>query len=197
MGALMSALNPVACAALLIVAFVIAGIAQTAWFAWKGSRAFALPLDGGLTLRGRRLFGENKTVRGLMVMVPAAAAALPLSAFVFTHALPAPDGLWPLTPARYAALGAWCALGFMLGELPNSFIKRQLDIAPGAAASGRGLGWQLAIDRLDSGVGLLLAASLVVPVPWMTWAIVLVVGPIFHWSFSVLMFLLGLKPRPA
>ena len=31
-------------------------------------------------------------------------------------------------------MGAWCALGFMLGELPNSFVKRQLDIAPGGTA---------------------------------------------------------------
>jgi hypothetical protein len=92
-------------------------------------------------------------------------------------------------------MGAWCALGFMLGELPNSFLKRQLDIAPGTASTGRGLGWQLAADRLDSGIGLLLAASLVVHVPWTTWAIVLSIGPIFHWSFSVLMFQLGIKPR--
>jgi hypothetical protein len=193
----MSALHPVACAALLITTFVIAGVAQTTWFAWKGSNAFAVPLDGGLTFRGRRLFGENKTIRGLIVMIPAAAVAMPLTAFAFSQALPAPQGLWPLALPGYAALGACCALGFMLGELPNSFVKRQLDIAPGAAAAGRGLAWQFAVDRLDSGVGLLFAASLVVPVPWSVWAIVLLIGPIFHWSFSVLMFLLGVKPRPA
>ena len=115
---------------------------------------------------------------------------------VLSHPSVAP-GLWPLTMEGYAAMGAWCALGFMLGELPNSFLKRQLDIAPGAASTGRGLAWQLVADRLDSGIGLLLAASLVVHVPWTTWAIVLSIGPIFHWSFSVLMFQLGIKPRPA
>jgi CDP-2,3-bis-(O-geranylgeranyl)-sn-glycerol synthase len=190
-------LDPVACAALLILAFVIAGLAQTAWFASDRSRAFALPLDGGLTLRGRRLFGHNKTVRGLVVMVPAAAMSLPLVASALDRVLPSPSGLWPLTPGGYAALGAWSALGFMLGELPNSFVKRQLDIAPGAAAGARGLPWQLAADRLDSGIGLLLSTSLVVPVPWGTWALVLGIGPIFHWCFSFLLFRLGLKPRPA
>jgi hypothetical protein len=193
----MAPLSPVACAALLVVSFIVAGFAQTTWFAWNGSQAFAVPLDGGLTFRGRRLFGDNKTIRGLLVMVPAGAMALPLTALVFERALPSPSGLWPLTFPGYAALGAWCALGFMLGELPNSFLKRQLDIAPGAAAAGRALPWQLAADRLDSGLGLLLAASLVVPVPWSTWAIVLSIGPVFHWGFSLLMFRLGLKPRPA
>jgi CDP-2,3-bis-(O-geranylgeranyl)-sn-glycerol synthase len=193
----MTPLNPFTCAALLVVAFIIAGCAQTAWFAWSGSRAFALPLDGGLTFRGRRLFGNNKTIRGLVVMVPAGAIALPLTAAFFERALPAPTGLWPLTLPGYAALGAACGLGFMLGELPNSFLKRQLDVAPGAAARGAGLPWQLAADRLDSGIGLLVAASLFVHVPWSTWAVVLSIGPLFHWSFSVLMFRLGLKPRPA
>jgi len=190
-------LSPSACAALLVVAFILAGFAQTAWFAWEGSQAFTVPLDGGLTFRGRRLFGDNKTLRGLIVMVPAGAAALPISAFVLSRILPSPTGLWPLTMGGYAAMGAWCALGFMLGELPNSFLKRQLGIAPGTASTGRGLAWQLAADRLAPGIGLLVAASLVVHVPWTTWAIVLSIGPIFHWSFSVLMFHLGLKPRPA
>ena len=34
------------------------------------------------------------------------------------------------------------------------------------------------------------------PVPWRTVAVVLLVGPFIHWTFSVVMFRLGLKPRP-
>jgi hypothetical protein len=193
----MAVVNPLACAAVLITAFVAAGFIQTAWFAWPGSRGFALPLDGGRTVRGRRIFGANKTMRGLIVFVPAAALILPVTAHVFTEVLPAPSGLWPLSWSGYSALGAAAALGFMLGELPNSFAKRQLDIAPGDAATGLGRPWQLAADRLDSGIGLLLAASVLVHVPLATWLIVLGIGPLFHWSFSFLMFRLGLKPRAA
>ncbi len=189
----MTVIDPVACAALFVLAFVLAGVAQTAWFASHRSRALALPLDGGLTFRGRRLFGANKTVRGLVVMVPGVAAALPLVAATLEGALPAPAGLWPLTMAGYAGLGAWSALGFMLGELPNSFVKRQLGIAPGGTAPPRLRPWQIAADRLDSAVGMLAAASLVVHVPWATWALVLAVGPIVHGGFSFLLFRLGLK----
>ncbi len=191
----MTPVDAIACAVFLLVAFVIAGALQTAWFATRGSRVFAEPLDAGLTYRGRRLFGANKTVRGFVVMVPAAAAA-----FALLSSLPAPlvDGLWPLTPGQYAALGAWAGFGFMAGELPNSFVKRQLDIPPGAAAaSPLGAACQFLVDRLDSGVGMLIAVSLVVPTPWTTWAAVLLVGPFIHWSFSVVMFRLGIKPRPA
>jgi CDP-2,3-bis-(O-geranylgeranyl)-sn-glycerol synthase len=192
----MPPLDPAACALLFLLAFTLTGAAQTTWLRWPGSHVFDLPLDGGLTFRGRRIFGCNKTIRGLVVMIPAAAVALPLVASVLDRVLPSPAGLWPLGLFGYAALGAWSALGFMLGELPNSFVKRQLDIAPGETGPGGGR-WQLAADRLDSGIGLLLAASLVVHVPVITWTLILGVGPVIHWGFSVLMFRLGLKPRAA
>jgi len=190
----MAAFDPLAGAVFLLVAFMLAGAAQTAWFASRRSHAFAVPLDAGLTWRGRRLFGANKTIRGFIVMMPAASAAFALLAI----AVEGGTGLWPLTTAEYAALGAWAAFGFMAGELPNSFLKRQFDVPPGAApTSPFATTCQFLFDRLDSGVGMLAAVSLVVPTPWTTWAIVLLIGPFIHWSFSVVMFRLGIKPRPA
>jgi CDP-2,3-bis-(O-geranylgeranyl)-sn-glycerol synthase len=190
------AMNAIACAAFLIAAFVLAGFAQTAWFATPLSRRIAVPLDGGLTVRGRRLFGANKTLRGFIVMIPATAASFALLAKALGCPLCA--GLWPMTPAEYARLGAWAAFGFMVGELPNSFVKRQLDIGPGDAAQGHGpRRLQFAIDRADSGIGMLTAVTLAVPTPALTWLIVLAAGLWFHWGFSVLMFRLGIKPRPA
>lgn len=186
--------DPVACGAFLLVAFTVAGVAQTAWFASPASRAFAWPLDGGLRVRGRRLFGANKTIRGVVVMVPATAAAFTLLGGIAPPSL----GVWDLPINFFATLGAVAGFGFMAGELPNSFMKRQLDIAPGTAprrAAATAL--QFGADRLDSGIGMLAAVSVLVPTPWQTWATVLIVGPAIHWSFSVLMFRLGLKPRPA
>ena len=188
--------DPVACALFLVTAFVFAGFAQTAWFRSPVSRSLAVPLDGGLTWRGRRVFGENKTVRGFVVMVPAAAMAFA------TLATAAGDArlstLWPLSTSAYAALGAWAGFGFMTGELPNSFIKRQLGIRPGDAARTSCAAFaQFLVDRLDSGIGMLAAISLAVPTPWLTWAIVLLVGPPLHWGFSVFMHHLGLKARAA
>lgn len=188
-------LDPVACAMFLLAAFVMAGTAQTAWFKSRHSRRVAWPLDGGLTFRGRRLLGANKTVRGFVVMIPATAAAF---AVLASGTDAAALGLWPLTSAGYAALGAWAAFGFMAGELPNSFLKRQLDLAPGAGAATPAASiCQFVIDRLDSGIGMLAALSLAVPTPWLTWLYVLLTGPVLHWGFSILMFHLGIKARAA
>ena len=192
----MTPLDPVACACFVLLAFVFAGLAQTAWFASPASARFSQPLDGELTFRGRRLCGDNKTIRGFIVMVPAAAAAFALLANLTGD--PAAIGLWPLSLPGYAMAGTVAGIGFMAAELPNSFLKRQLDISPGEAPQGNvAAACHFLIDRLDSGVGMLLALGLLVPVPWVTVATVLTVGPFIHWSFSVLMFRLGVKGRPA
>jgi CDP-2,3-bis-(O-geranylgeranyl)-sn-glycerol synthase len=185
-----------ACAWFLLGAFVLAGMAQTAWFAAPVSRRFSQPIDGGATFRGRRVFGAHKTVRGFVVMIPS--TALSFAAIAAAVGDPGGAGLWPLTLAGYAGLGACAGLGFMAGELPNSFLKRQLGIAPGAAPGHPiGAAAQFLLDRIDSGIGMLVVISVMVAVPAVTWLLVLLVGPSIHWAFSVLMFHLGLKARPA
>jgi CDP-2,3-bis-(O-geranylgeranyl)-sn-glycerol synthase len=188
--------DPLACALFLIGAFLLSGAVQVAWFRSRWSRVWAIPLDGGRTWRGRRVLGDNKTLRGFVVMVPATAVVFAVLAAASGN--PAHAGLWPLGAGAYAALGAWAGLGFMAGELPNSFVKRQLDIAPGCATiHRRGAIGQLLADRADSAVGALAAVALVVPMPIATWAIVLVAGPLFHGLYSAVMWRMGLKERAA
>jgi CDP-2,3-bis-(O-geranylgeranyl)-sn-glycerol synthase len=185
-----------ACAWFLLGAFVLAGMAQTAWFAAPLSRRFSRPIDGGATFGGTRVFGDHKTLRGFVVMVPAAAVSFAALAAAIGN--PAQAGLWPLTVAGYAGLGACAGFGFMAGELPNSFVKRQLGIRPGECPHNRlAAAAQFLADRIDSGLGMLLAVSAIVATPAVTWLLVLSVGPSIHWAFSVLMFHLGLKARPA
>jgi len=195
----MTTLDPLVCALFLIGAFVLAGLAHSAWLRTAVSQRLAIPLDGGARIRGRRVFGDNKTVRGFAVMIPAASMAFIVLATLLRRM--APDlagGLWPLTLGEMAALGAWAALGFMLGELPNSFVKRQLDIAPGAAPRAPTARMvSFLIDRYDSILGMLAVVTLVAGAPWATWAYVVVLGPPIHWSFSVLLYQLGVKARPA
>jgi CDP-2,3-bis-(O-geranylgeranyl)-sn-glycerol synthase len=190
-----ASLSPFACAALLVGSFVLGGAAQSAWFAHPASQRFTRPLDGGRTLRGRRLFGDNKTTRGFLVIVPATALAMT----TFGAVLRAQGiAVWPLSPAGFTWLGAVAALGLMLGELPNSFIKRQLDVEPGKPPRSRvGRVVSAVADRLDSVVGALLGAAIVVPVSWTTALYCLLLGPPIHLAFSVLLWALGVKKRAA
>ena len=136
----MQQIDPFTCAVFLMSAFVLAGFVQVAWFATAMSQNFAVPLDRGRTVGGRPIFGAHKTLRGFVVMVPAAALAFSIVARV-AGAGDAQSGLWPLTSLQYAMLGAWAGLGFMAGELPNSFVKR--------VAAGEGPALQaVPLDRL-------------------------------------------------
>jgi CDP-2,3-bis-(O-geranylgeranyl)-sn-glycerol synthase len=112
------------------------------------------PLDGGATLRGRRVFGDNKTWRGALAMGGGVVA--------LTLLLSAWPAFWTRMPAALRAAGPGTtgpliALGTVLGELPGSFVKRQLDIAPGAQRRSF-LGALISIwDQGDFVPGILLA----------------------------------------
>jgi CDP-2,3-bis-(O-geranylgeranyl)-sn-glycerol synthase len=190
--------DPFFCALFLILSFVVAGTAQTIWFRSRFSRKFSVPLDLGLTCRGRRIFGENKTVRGFVIMLPAAAGSFFILGLIAAHQPYVFIRIWPLSPSAFAFLGLCAGVGFMIGELPNSFLKRQLDIAPGEAPRHTGAKVLFFIlDRFDSIIGMMLAVSLTVPTPWQTWLYLAIIGPVIHWFFSVILYWCGVKGRPA
>ena len=94
----------------------------------------ARPMDGGRTWRRRRVLGDNKTWRG--------AAAMFSGAFAATLALsqvPAYRARLPreLADAPAPFVGLLLSTGVVIGELPNSFLTRQLGIAPGGRHGSR------------------------------------------------------------
>ncbi len=189
--------NVLAQATFLLCGMGVAGGVHVLWLRSPLSAHFAQPVDGGLRFRGRRLFGDHKQVRGFMVLPLASAAAFALLALLrpgLPHGFSA--GLWNLTMAEYAGLGFLCGLAFMVAELPNSFLKRQLGVAPGSKAQRRWLRpLLLATDRLDSVLGVLLVLSLLVPVSVATWCLLLATGPLLHAVFSTLLYRSGVKER--
>ncbi|MDP2343010.1 MAG: CDP-archaeol synthase [Deltaproteobacteria bacterium] len=153
-----------------------------------------VPLDGGLSLRGRRLFGDNKTLRGALVMITATALACWGFSFVgLGSALPV------VVEQRDQPLwwGALLGTGYILGELPNSFLKRQLDTAPGApapAGAPRVFFWVL--DQIDCLIGVAVVVAVAGhPLPWSIVATLLGVTLVLHPLLAGLMVLLGLKSR--
>ena len=98
-------------------------------------RALRRPLDGGASLGGRRVFGDNKTVRGLLVGVVGATAGVLVQRYV-VGARAAGFALLDYRTVSPLALGAAIGGGAILGELPNSFVKRRAGVAPGAAGEG-------------------------------------------------------------
>ena len=140
-------------AAWLTAPILIAGLLHVAVITLDLAPTLARPIDAGRRWRGRPLLGKNKTWRGFVVMP--AATAITIAA---QQALAARSPhLAALAPLRRAAppgwiVGAICGAAYVVAELPNSFVKRRLGIAPGTSAR-RARAAQYVVDQLDSVVG--------------------------------------------
>lgn len=115
----------------LLASSAIAGVVQRFDLVARLRR----PIDGGRTFRGRRVFGDSKTWRGVVVAVVGCVATAAVQKYVVAERA----GSLALVDYRGASVvlfGAAMGGGAALGELPNSFVKRRLGIAPGKAARG-------------------------------------------------------------
>src|SRR5262245_41549034 len=95
------------------------------------------PLDRGQSFRGKRIFGDNKTYRGIVVVGLGTAIGFGLQS-LFLHRSDSVRGieLFDYSFFKSASLGLAVGVAAMLSELPNSFIKRRFEIAPGGASRG-------------------------------------------------------------
>jgi CDP-diglyceride synthetase len=123
------------------------------------------PIDRGRKFRGKRIFGDNKTYRGLVTVSVGTALGFGLQSLLL-HRIALVRGVELFDYAFFKSVSLGLAVGVaaMLSELPNSFIKRQIDIAPGTTAKG----WKAIIfyiyDQIDFVFGAWLALAIVVPV---------------------------------
>jgi CDP-diglyceride synthetase len=151
------------------------------------------PLDGGATFRGRRLFGDNKTWRGAIVIVA--------GVVVTTLLLSQWDWWWSRLPADLRDAGALpygllLGVGVVAGELPNSFLKRQLDVPPGAQRRSPGGVLLSLYDQADFvPVVWLLLLPLWVMAPWQA-ALVFAVVTVVHLVINVVGYAIGAREAP-
>jgi hypothetical protein len=93
------------------------------------------PIDGGRHWRGRRIFGDGKTWRGAVLSIAGSGLVVPLQRALQGH-LPRALQAVDYSTISPVAFGVTLGLGAILGELPNSFIKRRLGIPRGGTAKG-------------------------------------------------------------
>jgi CDP-2,3-bis-(O-geranylgeranyl)-sn-glycerol synthase len=156
-------------------------------------RGLKRPLDGGRTFRGRRVLGDNKTWRGALCMTAGVVVATVLLWQWDWWLDQLPGAVRASTPVL---VGFLIGLGTVVGELPNSFLKRQLDIAPGARRRSPG-GVALAIlDQGDLvlGIWVCLAPVWVMPV-WLA-AVAFAAIAAIHAVINVIGYAIGARAAP-
>ena len=112
------------------------------------------PIDSGKNFRNKRLFGDHKTWRAPFIYVAVCLLAAMVQARIQDAGV-LPEWLFLIDYHRKGCLvGLLLGIGMAVGELPNSFIKRQLDIAPGKNKQGL-LGVVFFIyDQVDLAIGI-------------------------------------------
>ena len=178
---------------LVFVPVLGAPLAHVCVLRWDLLRSLKWPIDGGASLGGRRLLGDNKTWRGALVMTAGVVALTVLLSLWPAYWDALPD---ELSDAGPLAMGALLGLATVLGELPNSFVKRRLGIAPGARRRSPA-GVALAVwDQVDfvPAVVLFLAPLWVMPV-WHA-AVGFVVVALVHLAINVIGYAVGARTAP-
>jgi len=171
----------------LLVSAALAGVVQR----FDLFAALRRPIDAGRSIGGRRVFGENKTWRGVVVAVVGSIATAALQKTAAAHV-----ATWTLVDYRaMSPISFGCAMGggAMLGELPNSFVKRRLGIPPGGTSKGPTAVVLYLWDQVD-----LLTGAWPMLLPWIrpNWRLVsvsLVIALAIHPLVALVGYLVGAR----
>jgi hypothetical protein len=132
--------------------------------------AFARPLDGGAHfVDGRPWFGPSKTIRGILLAVPATMAAAVLIGLGFV-------------------VGALAGTVAMAGDLCSSFVKRRLNLPSSSMAIG--------LDQIPESLFPLLACRLLLPLSLLDIAAATALFVVGELVLSRILFRLRLRDRP-
>lgn len=130
----------------------------------------------------KKLFGENKTFRGFVVLITLTGILSAIGTYFI-------DNYAPLLGFKYG-----CLLGFayVFFELPNSYFKRRLGIAPGTSPTRNRLLFNL-LDKTDSTFGVCFSYTLVTDLSWIHCGLLLLISASTHVLISILLVKLKVK----
>ena len=90
-------------------------------------------------------------------------------------------------------LGILLGLGYALSELPNSFLKRRLDIEPGKTISGFKKIFFIFLVQADSVFGCTLVVAMFYPMSIVFYLMYVLVGSATHLIMNMLLYFMKLR----
>lgn len=142
-----------------------------------------LAIDFGKTLGGKRILGDGKTWRGLLLGVFFGTAAGNIEGYFLMGTQYAFGNLGFCT-----LLGLLLSFGALAGDLVKSFIKRRMGIE-------RGKSWPI-VDQLDFVAGAIVFGSILYLPPLEMLAFLIFLTPIMHLFLNYLGYKLKCKKVP-
>ena len=177
---------------------IFAGILNMVWVRLNFGNGLKVPMDGGKILAdGRRLFGDNKTWKGFLGMIGLGLiTGILWGAFLKGRTIETLDLFYlgrTNTLLWSGFTGALSGLAYALAELPNSFLKRRLDIRPGKNPIGFKKIFFIFLDQADSVIGCLLLLRLFYPYDLGFFFSGVLLGAVTHIILNMLLYFLKLR----
>lgn len=175
---------------------ILAGILNMLFVKTKLYSRIKFPIDGGKRLRdGKRLFGDNKTWAGFFGMILSGALAQLLWGFA---CLKIPEMCYIYfyfdnTPLFNLFAGAAMGLAYVLFELPNSFIKRRLDIPSGKTVRGAKGCIFFVIDQIDSLFGVAAVFAVLYQMPFWQYFLYILLGAVTHIAVNSILYAVKIR----
>lgn len=184
-----------------LLPIVLAGVGNMILVKLPLLKGLQRPIDGGRVWRdGKRIFGDNKTIKGFVGMVVLTALWLLVFELLgknltWARELSLIDFGSYVTPISALGYGGLWGLAYVVAELPNSFIKRRLDIAPGKQGRGRTGILFTFIDQADSVVGCLLILPLLYRATLLDAVALFFLATAVHYAVNILLYFAKLKKQ--
>lgn len=181
-----------------LLSAVIAGIINSIFCKLNILNFLKKPIDHNLKLKdNNRLFGDNKTWKGFLGYI--------LFNIIFSVLF---GYIWKITHLEHLnyfylnhnneilyniLIGFLLGLFYALFELPNSFIKRRLNIKPGKSINSKLKYFFIFLDQADSIFGLALVVWMFYPIGILIYLLFILVGSITHILINMLLYFLKLR----
>lgn len=178
---------------------ILAGISNMVVVKRNWFKKRAKPMDGGKELKdGKRIFGNNKTWLGFLTMIGCSIVThvvwgLICRLFTDMQSMNQIYLYYENTVLYNAIVGAIMGAAYMIFELPNSFIKRRLDIRDGQTEKGLKGKIFFVIDQLDSMFGVILVLVVVSKIGLLQYIGYVFLGGLTHICVNLVLYKLKIR----
>ena len=177
---------------------ILAAILNMIWCKLPILKLFQVPMDFNKNFYDKkRIFGDNKTWKGfigyiilntiMMILWGTLCNISNINHYNYFYIN------YENTIAFNILIGILLGLGYSLFELPNSFIKRRLDIKPGKTTKGFKKVFFIILDQADSVFGCCLVVYLFYNLGIKLYLAYVVVGATTHIIFNMILYFLKLR----
>ena len=177
---------------------ILSGVVNMLFVKTHIYKKYKVPIDNNKNwFEGKRIFGDNKTVIGFISMIVFSIIFQILWGYIGELCQLNSQNDWYLiysNSIKYNIVSGFL-IGFvyMLFELPNSFIKRRLDIVPGKTDKGVKGAVFFVIDQIDSLIGVFLVLKLLSGISLSKYFLYLFVGGFTHIAINLMLWLLKIR----